>query len=192
MKYDVLLVLGTGIRADGTLPESAESLARKAVELIKQGAAKKVIFSGRWSYRLKYEPPTTEAKAMADYATTLGLHQDTILIENESVTTVSNLCLLKEQYLEPNNFTNVLLISIKPLDKRALFNASMVLGPNYTIDVIYTDFSYPAEKALELEAFEHDRLMEAQRFHSQHTPGDHKTILELATKDLEENYLGKD
>lgn len=133
MKYDIILVLGIGIREDGSLPESAKSLVRKSVELAQKNVAPKVAFSGRWSYSLSYTPPLTEAEAMSRYAASLGLSEDAVLIENESITTVSNLCLLKDKYLEPNNLRKVLLVTLQPLAKRALFNAEMVLGPHHTV-----------------------------------------------------------
>lgn len=189
MKYNIILVLGTGIRADGSLPESAKALVEKAVSLCNKGVAPKIIFSGRWSYTLTYTPPTTEAEAMAQYAQSLGIPSEAIHIENESITTVSNLCLLKEQYLEPHAYRRILLVNLEPLSERAQCNVAMVFGPSYTVDVTYTPFSYPPEKLAHLLEQEKIKLAQAKQFHSNNKAGDHKAIYKAAMKDLEENYL---
>jgi hypothetical protein len=191
MTYDVILVLGVGIREDGSLPDSAKAFVEKAVELWKQSVAPRVIFSGRWSYTLKFTPPATEAEAMAAYAQTLGLPKTAIHIENEPITTVTNLCLVKKHYLEPHNYRRILLVTIEILSERTLFNATMVFGLDYTIDVTYADFSYAADQQALLIEQEKLKLAQAKQFHSRNQAGDHQAIYKAAMDDLEQNYLPK-
>lgn len=189
MKYDTILVLGSGIRPDGSLPDSAKALVKKAVELYEQGLAPRVIFSGRWSYTLSHTPPITEAEAMANYAKELGLPEQAIHLEDESITTITNLCLLKEYYLEPHLYKRILLVSLDLLVQRTLFNAHMVFDSSYTIDVKSPNFSYPPEKQKSLIEQEKKKLVQAQLFHKHNQPGNHRAIYQAAMKDLEENYL---
>ncbi|HEY1074495.1 MAG TPA: YdcF family protein [Patescibacteria group bacterium] len=106
--YDVALVLGSGIKPDGAIPESAKIRTQKAADLLTDGAVGHIIFSGKWTYGLAYTPPLTEAEAMAQYGKSLGLEASQYIIEKESVTTVSNFCnikrLMKEHSLTCKKF----------------------------------------------------------------------------------------
>lgn len=186
--YDTLLVLGLGIRPDGSLPDSAKALVEKTADLYKQQVARTIIFSGRWSYRLNYTPPTTEAEAMAHHAETLGIPTGAILIENESNTTISNLCLLKTDFCEPRHFHRILLVTLEPLAQRALFNAEMVFGSDYRLNTAFADYTYSPEKLAQLKEQETIKLAQAQQFHSHNKRGDHLGIHQAAITDLAENY----
>jgi len=187
--YDAVLVLGSGIREGGSLPESSMAMVKKAVELVKSGCASYVIFSGRWSYALPHTPPVTEAKAMANYASSLGLPKEAILTEDESFTTVSNTCLVKKNILEKRNWKRIILISLYPQDKRAEYNLKRVLGRGYQSKTILADFQYPPEKLAALIETEKIKIREARAFHKGIKAGDHEKIFILSTKDLKENYI---
>ena len=189
MKYDCILALGTGIGQDGSLPDSFISAVNKAVELYKAGQAARFIFSGRWSYQSPFTPPLTEAQAMKLYAIKQGIPPEDILIEDESVTTVSNLCLAKKKFLEKHSWKKILLIGIEPHAPRTLYNARRVLGTSYTCDLQLADFRYAPAHLEELKALEKGKLQDAIDFYKSLSVGDHEAIYNAAMADLKQNYM---
>jgi len=190
MKYDAVLVLGRGVYKDGSIPESAKSTIEKAVELYKNGEAGRVIFSGRWTYSIDYTPPQTEAKAMADYASSLGLPNQAILLEEKSYTTVSNAYFIKKEFLIPNNWRRVVLVSVHPMDKRAHYVLNVVFGSEYVCDLVTCDFVFPPDALKEKEKKEAEKIIIAREFYAHHkiNPGDHETIFRITNEDLEKNW----
>lgn len=190
MTYDVALVLGTGIKQNGTLPDSCISNVKTAVSLYKNKEVSKLVFAGKWAWNCKYNPPTTEAGAMKQLALSLGVLEADIFIEDESVTTVSNICHVKSKILLPNNFKSLLLVCSNSVQKpRNLYNLEMVLGPEFTFDVKLTDFVYPPHIEAELSAKESQKITEAQKFYHGVTAGDHELILQFAKIDLDKKIL---
>jgi uncharacterized SAM-binding protein YcdF (DUF218 family) len=117
--YDAIIVLGRGISPEGEIPESAKATVQKAVQLHKDGVANYIIFSGKWSRSSSYIPPTTEAKAMSDYSKDLGLPEKSIILEEESLDTISNCYYIKTRILLAKKWISLLLITLHPVDKRA-------------------------------------------------------------------------
>lgn len=190
MNYDVALVLGTGIKQNGTLPDSCISNVKTAVSLYKNKEVSKLVFAGKWAWNCKYNPPITESLAMKQLAISLGVVESDIFIEDESVTTVSNLCHVKSKILLPNGYKSVLLVCSNSVQKpRNLYNLEMVLGPEFTYDVMLTDFTYPSQIEAELSAKESQKITEAQKFYHGVTAGDHELILQFAKIDLDKKIL---
>jgi len=187
MKYDVVLVLGSGINEEGLIPQSAKQRVAKAVKLIKDAQAPRVIFSGKWTYKLSFIPPMTEAEALAKHAKSLELTDDQIILEKNSVTTVSNFCEIK-QILKQHGWKKILLIMNRPYAERAMLNMKKVFGNGYQCDVELTSFRFPLEKEQELERLEKEKVIVAAKFLSQFKDGDDKTIYQAAMEDLELNY----
>lgn len=205
MKYDAILVLGRGIYKDNSIPESAKSTIKKAVELYNSGQTDKIIFSGKWTYTLDYTPPNTEAGAMANYAETLGLPEKAILLEEDSYTTVTNAYNIKKNFLIPNNWKHVLLVSVKPMGERAHWTLNLLFGPEYKCELINTNFSFPPEILREKEAKEKEKLEYGKKFIKLHVdrptegrarsesdyslkPGDHEKIFRVTEEDLNKNW----
>ncbi|MEK7202582.1 MAG: YdcF family protein [Patescibacteria group bacterium] len=190
MKYDAILVLGRGVYKDGSTSESAKSTVEKAVELFNDGLSDRIIFSGKWTYTLDYTPPTTEARAMANYAQSLGLPENATLLEEDSYTTVTNAYFIKKDLLIPNNWKRVVLVSIYPMSQRAHWTLGLIFGPEYTCDLINTDFTFPPETIKEKEAKEKEKLEYGKKFCQLHDliPGDHETIFRLTEEDLDKNW----
>jgi|GEM_PF-1689102 len=190
MTYDVAIVLGTGIKKDGSLPDSCLSNLKTAIKLYKDKSVSKLIFSGKWAWNVVFTPPVTEAMAMKQIAVSRNVPETDIFIEDNSVTTVSNLCNIKEKILIPNNFKNVALICISDLVKdRNEYNLKMVLGPDYTYEIVLADSVYDPAKYQELKAIEADKLIDCKNFYIDITPGDHLTIQKKSDEDLKKNYI---
>ena len=190
MKYDAILVLGRGVYKDGSVSDSANSTVEKALVLFNSHLADRVIFSGKWTYTLDYTPPTTEARAMAEYAETLGLPKEAILLEEKSYTTVTNAYFIKKDILIPNSWHRVILASVYPMDKRAHLVLETVFGPNYVCDLVTSDFSFPPETLKEKESREKAKIECTKNLYESHKlkPGDHEDIFQVTEEDLDKNW----
>jgi uncharacterized SAM-binding protein YcdF (DUF218 family) len=189
--YDVALVLGSGIKSNGELVESSKATVKKAVELLLNKKVSRIILSGKWDWSLNFTPPVTEGEAMAIYALKLGAPKNRIVTETTSVTTVSNLCNVKTDILEKNNWRSVILISNHPHQKRSKYNMDKVLGPDYITKVVTADFEYPQDIKEKLEIIELRKMQDAVNFYEGINDGDDKKILKLARKDLKDNYINQ-
>lgn len=176
MNYEVIIVLGSGVNRDGSLPASAESNVRKAVEMYNQESPKPIIFSGRWWYGEEAELPCTEAEAMSRYAGILGVPESDRLEETQADTTVANLYYVKENFLLKNGWRTVLIVTTLPHVERARLNAWMVLGDDYVIDVVASESVYAPETLVALQAVEAAKLPLAKDFFAEFKPGDHLRI----------------
>lgn len=155
MTYDAVMVLGTGIKKNGTLPESCLANVRTAAKLYHDKSVAKLIFAGKWAWNCIYTPPATEGQAMKQFALSLGVLDSDIFVEDETVTTVGNLCQVKDKILIPNNFKNIALICISDIiQPRLEYNLKMILGPDYTSEIILSPSVYSPEKYRELKRSE--------------------------------------
>jgi len=192
MIYDVAIVLGTGIKKDGSLPDSCLSNLKTAISLYKDKSVGKLIFSGKWAWNCIFTPPLTEAAAMKQIAMSRNVPESDIFFEDESITTFSNLCNIKEKILIPNNFKKIALICISDIVKeRNDINLKNVLGPDYTYEIVMADSVYTPEKHKELSLIEAEKLIDCKNFYIDITPGDHLTILKKSEEDLQKNYINK-
>lgn len=180
-KYDVVLVLGSGVYKDGSIPESAEARIRKAKELFDKGTVDHIILSGKWSYRLDYTPPLSEAGAMAEYGESIELSHQKILLENESTTTMTNFYFIKK-ILRENGWRKVILVINRPYVERTKLNMEMVLGPDYECEVIEPDYRFPKEKEEELVRIEVEKIKVVREFYKDVKPGDDESIYNRGLK----------
>lgn len=133
-QFDAILVLGGGVRDDGSLPLCAALRVQKAVELFKQGAAPVIVMSGGWYYKYTTPPSTTEAQAMKSHAKSLGINPTRIYTERWSKNTVGNALYLKSSHIKPRQWKNVLIVT----SKFHLVRAGYVFQKIMDTDVIMT------------------------------------------------------
>src|SRR5258708_15317976 len=103
-RTDAIVVLGRGVRADGSLGLIARGRVDRALELFNRGVAPRIIFSGRSSLMNDDVPAVTEATAMASYAGTRGLPPSAALVEEESRDTIGNAYFVRTMWLDPNRW----------------------------------------------------------------------------------------
>lgn len=179
IEYDVIVIPGRGYK-DGSLPPSSRSCIEKAVQLIQEGKAATIVLSGKYSHAVSHIPPKTEAWVMGEYAVTLNIDPSCIYLEEESQTTVENFYFVKKQFLIPNGWKRVCAIGIYPHTLRMQLNAEYVLGPEYTITTLRTDFRFPENIQKKIEGEETNKLRHAKVFLSQFEKGDHEAIYQAA------------
>lgn len=135
MEYDAIIVLGGGIKDDGSLPENQKRRVEKAIELFNKKQSPRIIMSGKWSKaRDVYDrPPCTEALAMERYALDLGVPGTVIYREEKSCSTSENASYLLRDFVEPNNWKKLLIVTSEYHLKRAIYTFSQVIPADYTL-----------------------------------------------------------
>ncbi len=132
-RADAIVVLGRGVAADNRLPRLAQQRVERAAELFAWETAPRIIFSGRCSLMTEVIPSVTEARAMADYAITLGLPREALLVEEESRDTIGNAYFVLRRFLEPNDWTSVRVVTSDFHIQRTAWVFQKVFGVGYDI-----------------------------------------------------------
>jgi hypothetical protein len=130
---DAIVVLGSSVNVDGSLPPLASQRAARAAELHAAGVAPRIIFSGYCNLTSDGAPPISEAAAMAAYARLLGVPADAILLEEESRDTIGNAYFVGRRFLEPNGWTSIRVVTSDFHVPRTTWVFQKVLGPGYDV-----------------------------------------------------------
>lgn len=133
---DVIIVLGRGVYADGSLYEDPKSRIKKAVELYKGKKAKKIIMSGGFSFHFENDTDVNESKSMKAYAVSLGANPDDILAEGKSTHTLANAYFCKKIYCEPQSYNSIIVVASSDHMPRVRYVFGKVFGANYYIKYV--------------------------------------------------------
>lgn len=103
--YDVIVVMGTGIRRDGRPSPSLRRRVAHGVQLFNQGIAGRLIFTGGLG---KYPP--TEAHAMMNLALQAEVPLEKIILEERSTSTYTN-ARFTARIMRQKNWKTALVVS---------------------------------------------------------------------------------
>ena len=101
---DVIICLGDSLSKPETI--NMELKIEKAVELFKQGRAKKIIFTGGYTGG----PDLSEAKFMADIAVKLGVPERDIILEEKATTTAGN-AYYSQKIIDRHKFKSAIIVA---------------------------------------------------------------------------------
>src|ERR687894_576060 len=132
-RADAIVVLGSTVHEDGSLPLHARQRAVRAAMLHAAGVAPRVIFSGRCNLTAPEPPAISEAAAMAAYAESLGTPREAILLEEESRDTIGNAYFVGRRYLEPNDWRSIRVVTSDFHVPRTTWVFQKILGPGYDV-----------------------------------------------------------
>ena len=157
MQKSAIVVLGNSVAEDGSLPKAATRLVERAADEYRNGNFDVVLFTGRWSHRLKFTPAKSEASAMAEYAATLRIPPERIMKEEASQDTIGN-AFFSRKLLE--GYKNLLLVVYDYHKERAEFIFRKVFGDEYKIGFSVVDSLMDSRRlALVREAEAHSFLL---------------------------------
>lgn len=164
-KYDVIIVPGSGLTKNWSLPDSVTTRLGYVASLYKEKISEKIIVSGKWSINWDIEgkiPPTTEAEEMKKYLVELGVESNDIFKEEESKDTIGNAYFCKIDVLVPNNFSKILIVCADYHLERVEFLFKKILGGKFNIDFQTT----PTEKGKDsnLLKIQHEILKVQKKF----------------------------
>src|SRR5918999_1413099 len=130
---DAIVVLGSTVNEDGSLPLHAQQRAVRAAMLHAAGVAPRLIFSGRCNLTAAEPPAVSEAAAMAAYAESLGAPRDAIFLEEESRDTIGNAYFVGRKFLEPNQWRSIRVVTSDFHVPRTTWVFHKILGPDYDV-----------------------------------------------------------
>jgi hypothetical protein len=154
------VVLGRGVRPDGTLGLVARARVDRAIELHGLGVAPRIIFAGRSALMGDDNPAVTEAAAMAAYATSRGLPAKAHALEDESRDTIGNAFFTWRRWLRPKDWASIRVVTTDYHIPRAAWIFRKVLGPSYDVafsaassDRFATTVGFRAREESDIAAF---------------------------------------
>lgn len=128
----VAVVLGSGLRADGSATEVTALRAKAAASFLKTHPMK-LIASGSRAPNDKSEHGKTEAQVMAEIVIAEGVSKDDVLLEDQSFDTFGNAIFTVHRHLK-NLEPGTLYVVTSPFHmERALYIFAQVLGPKWKI-----------------------------------------------------------
>lgn len=130
---DAIVVLGRGVRADGSLGLIARGRVDRSLELFELGVAPRIIFSGRASLMSEGAHPVTEASAMAAYAHSRGLPASASLLEEVSRDTIGNAYFVRTIWLDPNGWRAIRVVTSEFHIPRAAWLFRKILGVDFDV-----------------------------------------------------------
>ena len=139
-------------------PRSQDTGLKKGVDLFKKGLAKKIIMSGSCGFMVSYTPTKTEAKAMKEYAVSLGVPEKNILTEEDSKDTIGNAYFTRKNLLEPNNWKNIIVVTSEYHIPRARYIFQKILRKDNRVEMIAADSHLTAEEARQ-KSVEEEKIM---------------------------------
>lgn len=114
MEADCILVLGAGLKADGTPNHMLQDRLNKGIELYKAGAAPKLLLSGD-NGQEEYD----EVNAMKDYALNAGIPSEDIFLDHAGFSTYESMYRAKDIFL----VKKAIIITQRYHQYRALYTA---------------------------------------------------------------------
>lgn len=129
---DVIIILGQGVNADGSVPAHVQHEIQYAIQLCHEQHIPAIMFSGKYSGFIKHPNAVTEAQAMYDYAQSLDPKNILLLIEEESEDTIGNIVFSKV-LVDEHNWKNLLIISHPQHLVRVQFIAKRVFDDAYQV-----------------------------------------------------------
>jgi uncharacterized SAM-binding protein YcdF (DUF218 family) len=131
-KADVIITLGRGIHADGTIPIITQYRAEKAAELFKEKLAPNLLISaGYWGFQ-RFIPPNTEAKPMKEIAIKMGVPKSKIILEETSRDTLGN-AYFTRLITDKNKWKKIIVVTSKDHYIRTKYYFEKVYGPGYEL-----------------------------------------------------------
>lgn len=131
---DAIVVLGDALNPDGTLSQFGRDRVVRAVELLRQGVAPRMVLSGKGPGRGPGLRLPVEAVAMRELALSLGAPAEQVFLEEESDSTLQNAFFTKVRLLEPKDWRRLVLVTSEWHLARARLTFERVLGRLYTVE----------------------------------------------------------
>lgn len=145
MRKDAIIVLSGRLTPDRKLDGESKLRVQKGVELFMQGVSDCIVMNGGpglFTEETKegiYIPRGThpvQCEVMRDYAVSLGIPRDRILMQDYSSDTVGEAYFVKEMFLFPMNLKNIIIVTSTYHRKRAEKIYKQVLGPDFSIEFV--------------------------------------------------------
>lgn len=133
---DVMIVLGR-VDDSGELTLDAHERIRFAAQMYREGRALAVVAPAKWSYKLKKAPAITEAAAIKGGLVAHGVPPEVVLLEEKSCDTLGGAYFLKVDFVLPNRWKRILVVTSEDHLERTKYVFHKVFGSGYEIQYVY-------------------------------------------------------
>ncbi|PIN75687.1 hypothetical protein COV18_02460 [Candidatus Woesearchaeota archaeon CG10_big_fil_rev_8_21_14_0_10_37_12] len=185
MKYnkaDAIMVLGRGIKPDGSLPNGPQLRGMLAVSLFKKGFADNVLLSSKyWAFQ-NFVPPITEAEAMKRFVTKLGVHESKIVKQEISEETIGEAFFNKINVVDKNGWKKLIVVTSEDHLERTKYIFKRVFGPEYELQFAATKSGLTKDLLERTEKLERKGLKFARNHLEKITPGNNEELKKMIFK----------
>lgn len=138
-KADAMLVMGRGIRPDGTLPQGTRLRGKLALDLFTKKLAPMIILTSKgWGFQ-NFKTPITAAESMKRFIIKLGAPEKIILKEETSEDTIGEAYFAKVNLIDKHNWKKLIIVTSSDHLERTKFIFRHVFGPAYDLQFAAAD-----------------------------------------------------
>lgn len=181
MKKDAIVILAHSVNPDGFLPPIPRYRVEKGVDLFKKGIADRIIMSGSLGFLIDYTPSKTEAKAMKEYAVSLGVPEKNIFTEEDSKDTIGNAYYTRKNILKPNSWKDIVVVTSEYHLPRTRYVFNKILGKEHNVEIVAADSRLNGEEARQKSAEEEKIMALTKRWLDGIEDGDMEAITRFIT-----------
>jgi len=152
MAYDLIIVLGGGVKKNGELPSWVQRRLDRAYELYSEGTSNRIIVAGKG-----IESNVIEANAMFQHLLDKGIPPIHLLKEPLSIDTLQNAFFSKVIHVDPMKMKKLLVITSEFHAERAASLFDWIFGDGYQIEC-----ETVSDEDIPEEALKQRKLLEKQ------------------------------
>jgi uncharacterized SAM-binding protein YcdF (DUF218 family) len=131
---DVIICLGKAVHNDGSIDWILQERVKKAAEIASNNPQAMLILSGAKHHLDNRSGLPSEAEAMLKYIKDNNLLDSSrIIIEDKGSSTIHQQCIIKTDFLIPNNYKNIGLVTDELHMPRAEVTLKSILGPGFGV-----------------------------------------------------------
>lgn len=175
---DVVICLGKTPNPDGSLDPILQGRVDLAYKIAVKNNAR-LLLSGGKNLRILKTKELSESAAMQKYVVdTYNTDSVKIILEEKGSSTISQLCIIKNEILIPKKWFTVALVTDEIHLERALITTQWILGDDFTITPFGSKVKVSEEKRKAYIARENEKIqLTRKNFAKNFKKGDDKKIL---------------
>lgn len=171
--YDALIVLGSTVNPDGSIPDKDIARLEKVAGLFHNHTVRAIVTCGAFGYKETIQPEISEAQAYANYLESLGVPRESLYLEQQSQETMGNILFTKTSILMKHGWHTILVIpTVHHSTERIAYILQKILGPEYSWDILRVGESNDSQ-VLQREA---KALAMTKEINDPFLDGDHEAI----------------
>lgn len=184
-KIDCIICLGKNLNDDGTLDWVFQERVNLAGKMFSEHPESLLILTGGKSHLDNRNDIPSQAFAMLKYLKDkMTLDETKVILEENGVSTIHQLCIIKRDFLIPQNFKNIAIVTDEVHEPRATILAKHIFGAEFNVEGYPSIVNIGGEYRKSIEKVEKEKYeITVESIVKKFEDGDDKGILER-----EENY----
>lgn len=177
---DAIIVVGRGVNLDGTLPLDPKMRIQTALSVYGEAGEVPIVMAGGWSYHLNRQPLRSEAQAMAEYGSTIGIRSQAILQESVSKDTMSGAYYVKTDFALPRHWKTLTIVASEEHIERTEYIFRRIFGPEFNLQFMTSPIMLEGRPLRRMLERERRAMCRARRLLEPIKTGDHAAVFEEA------------